>query len=90
MEMIKYSVLALVASCAAPAYAEECFPVADALANMTANGYQVSFKGDTEKYSFYVAQNKDGGWVMFAIVGNTLCPMIGGTGSVNTPLPPNT
>lgn len=86
--MIKLAALALVASCS-PALAE-CFPVADAIANMHANGYDITYGDTTGQYPLFIAEDGKGGWVVFAIVGETLCPVIGGSGGVPVMREPNT
>ena len=68
----------------------ECYPIADAMANMTANGYAVTYGDKTGQYPLFIAEDGKGGWVVFAIVGETLCPVIGGSGGVPVMREPNT
>ena len=88
MEMIKLAALVAVSSCS-PAFAQSCFPLADALANMQANGYYPTYQDESGEYKFYIAEDGKGGWVVFAVIGTSLCPIIGGSGGVPVPRKPN-
>ncbi len=87
MEMTKLAAALAVMGSAASA---ECYPLAESMANMTANGYSVTYGDTTGQYPLFIAEDGKGGWVVFAIVGETLCHVIGGSGGVPVMREPNT
>lgn len=81
--------IATLSSCGAPAFAQSCYPAGQALEVMTENGYTVTMTDVSGMVEFFIAEDGRGGWVVFAIQGELLCPIVGGSGGVRTPLPPN-
>jgi len=91
MEVIRIAVLAALTSCVAvPVAAGECFPATEALTNMASNGYTITYGDQTGPYPLFIAEDGKGGWVVYAIDGFNLCPIIGGQGGVAVPRKPNT
>lgn len=89
MEVIKYAAVAAMIATPAMSKQQECYPAEPSLEAMTENGYSITF-GDTSQTPFFMAEDGEGGWVMFALVGDALCPIVGGSSGIHTPLPPNT
>lgn len=74
---------------ASPAAAQGCYQAEQALEDMAANGFHITF-GDTSGNSpVFLAENGKGEWVMFTLQGESLCPIAGGKYGVHSPLPPN-
>lgn len=89
MEVIKYAALAVMASCS-PALAQECIPADEAYEAMIQNGYTVTFWDSSGEWIMLMAEDGKGGWVMFAVQGNVLCPLVGGSEGTHEPPKPNT
>jgi len=92
MEVIRSSLIAsvaLVASCAAPAYASECMPAGEAMAALEENGYAVTFGDTSKEWAFFMAEDGKGGWVVFAVNNGALCPVVAGSTGIHAPLKPN-
>ena len=90
MEMIKYAAIALMLSAASVAAQDECYQAEPALESMAENGYTITFGDTSGDWAIFMTENGKGGWAMFALRGDTLCPIAGGEFGIHTPLPPNT
>lgn len=80
--------LAAITSCAAPAYAQDCFPAADAIKNMNGNGYEVTFGGMANGLPVFIAEDGKGGWVLFVVNQDRLCPLMGGDNAAHFKMKP--
>lgn len=86
MEMIKLVTAFLLM--ASPA-AAQCYQAEQALEDMTASGFHITFVDTSGEVPVFLAENGKGEWVMFALQGEALCPFAGGQYGVRYPLPPN-
>jgi len=63
MTFFKYTALAILTSCAAPAHALDCMGRADAYATLTDGGFQPVFMGDAENADLVIWVHPTQGWV---------------------------
>ena len=89
VKYLAWACIAALASCGAPAFAQSCYPAEPALEVIVKNGYTVTMTDVSGMVEFFIAEDGKGGWVVFAIQGELLCPIVGGSGGVRMPLPPN-
>ena len=61
--MLKYTTLALLTTCAAPAYALDCKPRQEAYTQLSDAGFQPVFIGDAENADLVIWVHKTQGWV---------------------------
>lgn len=69
---------AVIAALATPSLAAECMPKHEAFANMAGNGFEPTFIDKSSEYIFVLAEDGSGRWIMFAIVGDSVCPIVAG------------
>jgi len=91
MEMIRILALAALTSCAAvPVAAMTCLAPDAAYQGMKENGFTTTFTGDTGNSTLMLAENKDGQWILFAVLPDRMCLVANGKDATHIPLPPNT
>lgn len=83
--------LALVAGChAVPAAAQQrCYDAVQAIEYLNSKGYDISFGDASGEWKFFMVEDGMGGWVMFALKDDKMCPIASGNFGVHSPKPPN-
>lgn len=91
MKYVALAVAASLSTCAAPVLSQEmeCLPAEESINNMAAHGFTITFGDTSGEWALFMAEDGKGRWVMFAMQGDTLCPIAGGEFGIHSPLPPN-
>lgn len=88
MEMMKWLAVTL-ALWGSPVMAQECQDAVPQLEKLQATGYIITFADTSSEWKLFMAENGNGGWVMFAVKDRSLCIVAYGSGGLYKPLPSN-
>ena len=87
--MLKYALTAASIVFAAPVVAQECIAALPAISTLAENGFSITFGDTSGEWALFMAEDGKGGWVVFALKDDILCPVASGVNGIHTPMPPN-
>lgn len=88
-QMKTIAIATLIAAFAAPAIADDCMPQDEAFANLANNGFAPTFVDKSGEFLFIMSENGKGAWIIIAVIGDKVCPVIGGTNGEHLKKKPN-
>lgn len=80
---------AMLASCAAPAIADDCMPMGDTLMKLEKNGFRPTFIDADDERTFLMVEDGKGRWVIVAVIDDMICPLLAGANGKHLGRKPN-
>lgn len=80
---------AMLASCAAPAIADDCMPMGDTLMKLANNGFRPTFIDADNERTFLMVEDGKGRWVIVAVIDDMICPLLAGANGKHIGRKPN-
>lgn len=87
--MLKYALTAAAIVFSAPVTAQECIAALPEISTLAENGFTITFGDTSGEWAMFMAEDGKGGWVVFELKDDILCPVASGVNGIHTPMPPN-